>query len=67
MKEMLIEIKNKNAEGIIESLEKMKTIKVKRVKSADRLKKLPDNYIASQKVLAKDWLKKSEDKAWENL
>ena len=67
MKEMLIEIKNKNAEEIIESLEKMKTIKVKRVKSADRLKKLPDNYIASQKVLAKDWLKKSEDKAWENL
>ena len=67
MKELLIEIRNKNAEEIIDSLEKMKAVKIKPVsKKRDNLTGL-ETYLLSESTLAKDWLKKSEDKAWKDL
>ena len=67
MKQMLIEIKNKNAEEIIDSLEKMKAIKIKPVSNRNRNSINLDSYLLSESALAKDWSKKSEDKAWKDL
>ena len=67
MKELLIEIRNKNAEEIIDSLEKMKAIKIKPVSKKRGKPDGIETYLLSESALSKDWLKKSEDKAWKNL
>ena len=67
MKEMLIEIRNKNAEEIIDSLQKMKAIKIKSVPKKRSTAIDVDSFLLSESALAKDWSKKSEDKAWKDL
>ena len=67
MKEMLIEIRNKNAEEIIDSLEKMKAINIKRIPKRRGNSIDLNSFLLSETCLAKDWSKKSEDKAWKDL
>ena len=67
MTELIIQIKNKNAAEIIDSLEKMKAIKIKRPLQKKAKRQNDKLHLLSEKSLAKDWLKKSEDIAWQNL
>ena len=67
MKEMLIEIRNKNAEEIIDSLQKMKAIKIKTVPKRRSNSIDLNSFLLSESALKKDWAKKSEDKAWKDL
>ena len=67
MKEMLIEIRNKNAEEIIDSLQKMKAIKIKTVPKRRGNTIDLNSLLLSESALAKDWAKKSEYKAWKDL
>ena len=67
MKEMLIEIRNKNAEEIIDSLQKMKAIKIKTVPKRRGNSIDLNSFLLSESALKKDWAKKSEDKAWKDL